>query len=134
MGFSVVIAYIILSISFLIVFATVLDSYMNILNLNYILASEEEDESFTILDCYNITPCSPCNFSVILKNTGSKTIDLNYLTVVFDGLIYNYVKNSTYLFPLENESIIVMNVTPSNLRLRIVTKTGSSAFSNCRIS
>lgn len=133
MGFSVVIAYIILSISFLIATATLLDTYIDILNLSEFIFKEKPQEKFEITDCYNITPCSPCNFTAILKNVGEKTIELNYLTVVFDGKIYEYIASSKYLFPLENESITILNVTPTNLRLRIVTKKGSSSYFNCKI-
>ncbi len=132
MGFSVVVAYILLTISFLVAFTTFIDIYMNIIDINF-LFEKKLNEEFIIHDCYNITPCSPCNFTAILNNTGKATINLKYLTVVFDGKLHNYTYSSKYLFPLESENITILNVSPTNLRLKIVTRHGAISYSNCRI-
>lgn len=92
-------------------------------------AVEELQTSITIT-CTNTTVnASGYDLNVTLENSGSTTVDTQYLDVLINGVSIPFSCDSSYIYPENNASIQVYGISGSGEnKVKIITENGISCY------
>lgn len=141
MGFSTVIAFSIIVVSFVMVTGLVVSvAVEKIKEINEAYQNERDKllrDLGTDYELVNVTATGsgPSNHTleVVITNTGSETLDAYGFTLLVDGKMYNYSANVTRLYPSTGLLITAQDIPGSigtQHRLKIVSENGISRYAS----
>ena len=145
MGFSVAASFTILLISTLIVSGIILSESIQKFKEARQVYLEEKKKAIEVLKtdfeivsitAYNTSPTTH-NLSVVLKNTGSTTLETSYFSVLVDGVLVTVNYNASYFYPGEYLSIEASGLSGgagSTHRLKIVAENGVAVYGSYQVT
>ena len=145
MGFSVAASFTILLITTLIVSGIILsESIQKFKEARQVYLQEKKkaievlttDFNITSITAYNTSPTTH-NLIVILKNTGSTTLETSYFSILVDGVLINASYNVSYFYPGEYLRIQATDLSGgagSTHRLKIVAENGVAKYGSYQVT
>lgn len=141
MGFSTVVAFSIIVISFVMVTGIVVSvAVEKIREINDAYRTEKRDLLKDVETEYEIVNINATGnglgyhtLEVVLRNTGSETLEVSGFTLLVDGKIYSFSSNRSTLYPITSALLTVNNVlgdTGTKHRLKIVSENGISKYAS----
>ncbi len=145
MGFSVAASFTILLITTLIVSGIILSESIHKFKEARQVYLEEKEKAIEVLTtsfdiisiaAYN-TSSTAHNLVVVLKNTGSTTLETSYFSVLVDGVLVDASYNASYFYPGEYLRIEVLGLgggAGSAHRLKIVAENGVAVYGSYQVT
>ncbi len=144
MGFSTIAAFLIL---FMITMASLGMIYLESYDQTKVYLNELREKRELIKSMSNtkleiisvnttLSSSSTHNLSLIIKNSGSVTLNITKFNVIIDGILYNFEYNTTTLYPETYAEIYVYNIPGGNEtthRLKLVSENGYSLMTTYEV-